>query len=377
MKCKYCSGRIALLRKLTDREFCSDSHRYAFFQLETRDSSASSPVPQSPALETEPAAPVANTVADNSADTVAAAVSMPADPAAAQNSPPSQSTPDAKAPRRAKRRDALTSGRWLVAAWKTAPVDLKALALLLPVLVALIFSPALPKLRARFAAPAHSGLRARTRQALSERWKIFAQRISNRAAIAITDDFRSGLDGWQSRSNLTKSWSFDANGFVQPGPLAILQPTQDLTDYSFEFLGEIEQRAMGCAFRAQDLDNYYALKFEEENLGTLPSIKLVRYAVIDGKEGPRVEKLLPSGLRADMMNRFHVEVHGDDFTIMSQGEVLDFFSDSRLKSGGVGFFCARGEKARLRWVEVSHQYDTLGKLCAYLAPISLAGVGKD
>jgi len=28
-------------------------------------------------------------------------------------------------------------------------------------------------------------------------------------------------------------------------------------------------------------------------------------------------------------------------------------------------------------VEVSHKYDTLGNLCAYLAPFSLTGMGKD
>jgi hypothetical protein len=362
MTCKYCNGRLAPLRKLTDREFCSDQHRYAFYQAQTRESDESSPPEESQA---------AFEAVDRTPETdLSGDVEMSNEEAAVGVQEGEDSCP-------ARPRYPARSRSWLVAAWKTAPSDLKALALLLPVLVALICSPALPKLRAHFSPRGGTDLRVRTRQALSERWKVFAQRISNRAAIAITDDFRSGLDGWQSRSNLTKSWSFDANGFVQPGPLAILQPTEDLTDYGFEFLGEIEQRAMGCAFRARDLDNYYALKFVEENLGTLPSIKLVRYAVINGKEGPHVEKLLPSGIRADMMNRFRVEVHGGDFTIMSQGEVLDFFSDSRLKSGGIGFFCARGEKARLRWVEVSHQYDTLGKLCAYLTPISLAGAGKD
>jgi len=373
MACKYCNGRLAPLRRLTDGEICSDSHRYAFFQTQSRESGESSPSEQSPATSFEAervdpvvvaALPIADASVTEGHSEAAAACAQEA-----QDSLPPE--------RPAKRRDATRSRSWLVTAWKTAPADLKALALLLPVLIALICSPALPRLRAHFSPRGGTDLRVRTRQALSERWKTFAQRISNRAAIAITDDFRSGLDDWQSRSNLTKSWSFDANGFVQPGPLAILQPTQDLTDYSFEFLGEIEQRAMGCAFRARDLDNYYAVKFVEENLGTLPSIKLVRYAVLNGKEGPHVEKLLPSNLRADMLNRFRVEVHGGDFTIMSQGEVLDFFSDSRLQSGGIGFFCARGEKARLRWVEVSHQYDTLGKLCAYLTPISLAGVGKD
>jgi hypothetical protein len=39
-----------------------------------------------------------------------------------------------------------------------------------------------------------------------------------------------------------------------------------------------------------------------------------------------------------------------------------------LTRGGIGFFSNRGEGARLRWVEVTHQADTLGRLCAALAP---------
>ena len=251
------------------------------------------------------------------------------------------------------------------------------MALLLPVLVAVACAITLPGKRFAITPARSSAFRARARQALSHQWQFLEERIANRAAIAVTDDFRSGLDSWSGRSNLTNTWSFDSNGFVQPGPLAILKPTEDLRDYTFEFLGEIEQRAVGCAFRAQDLDNYYAVKFIAVDTGAIPTLRLVRYAVIKGREGPHVEKTLPSSIRADMLNRFRVEVRGGDFTVLVQGEVVDFFSDKRLPSGGVGFFCSRGERARLRWVQVSHQYDTLGRLCAFLAPVGLAGVDKD
>ena len=32
MTCKYCNGKLAPLRSLTDGEFCSDDHRQAFFR---------------------------------------------------------------------------------------------------------------------------------------------------------------------------------------------------------------------------------------------------------------------------------------------------------------------------------------------------------
>jgi hypothetical protein len=259
------------------------------------------------------------------------------------------------------------SWRWLGDVWKKAPSDLKFVTVLLPVLLAIAIGPSVPKISIAQVNP--GGVQKMVRG----QWKDLNRTIVNRAAVAFTDDFRSGLDAWESRSNLTTSWSYDATGFVQPGPLAVFKPSIEMTDYRFEFLSEIDQKGMGCAFRAKDLNNYYALKFTVVKPGPLPMVRMVRYAVIDGKEGPHVEKPLPLTVRRDMLYRVMLNVQGNDFTIMAQGQVVDFWSDDRLKRGGVGFFCGRGEKARIRWVEVSHQYDTLGRLCAYLAPYGIEG----
>ena len=269
-------------------------------------------------------------------------------------------------------REVAASWRWLSTAWKTAPRDLKVVTVLLPVLLAVALSPAVPKVKVAMP-KLPSGDVQQVQKVVADRWKSLNQSISQRAAIAFADDFRSGLDAWESRSNLTRSWSYDAAGFVRPGPLAVFKPTVDLSDYHFEFLGEIDQKAMGWAFRASDLDNYYAMKLVVVRPGPLPLVHLVRYAVVNGKESSHVDKPLPITVRADMLYRILVDVRGDDFTVMTQGQVVDFWSDNRLRRGGVGFFCSRGEQARLRWVEVSHQYDALGKLCAYLAPYGMEG----
>ena len=385
MTCKYCSSQLAPLRRLTDGEFCSDEHRQAYYQEHPDEARQVAPT----AFDSGPATPVQNS---SSHAAVGIAFSAEASPEFDYSAPQLQkeaafvadspdfeqeifsSQPEESWVTRWIGPHFKRSWAWLTAAWNTAPTELKAMALLLPVLLALACSPLMPKLRIHLPANQAQALRARTREKVADQWKSLNERISNRAAIAITDDFRTGLDSWQSRSNLTATWSFDSNGFVQPGPLAILRPTEDLSDYSFEFLGEVEHRAVGAAFRARDLDNYYAVKFIEDDSGPVPSLHLLRYAVTNGKEGPHVEKALPASIRADMLNRFRVDAHGSDFTILAQGEVVDFFSDQRLSTGGVGFFCGRGEKARLRWVEVSHQYDTLGRLCAFLAPVNLTGM---
>ena len=273
-----------------------------------------------------------------------------------------------------------THWHWVRDAWRNAPTDLKLVTILLPVLLALAVGPLAPKAKMHLAAPSLHSLPSlpalpggNVQQAVAHGLKDLHETISNRAAVDWTDDFRAGLDAWDSRSNLTSSWSYDASGFVQPGPLAVFKPTSDMTDYRFQFLGEIDQKGLGCAFRAANLDNYYALKLAVVKPGPLPLVRLVRYAVINGKEERHVEKPLPLTTRPDTLYRMAVDVRGDDFTIIAQGQVVDFWSDHRLPRGGVGFFCARGEKARVRWVEVSHQYDALGRLCAYLAPYGFEG----
>jgi hypothetical protein len=96
---------------------------------------------------------------------------------------------------------------------------------------------------------------------------------------------------------------------------------------------------------------------------------ITRYAVIDGKQ-PSVNTWrhqCPSrhALRVTM------NVHDDTFLLSMQDTVVDNWSEPRLKRGGVGFFASRGEESRLRWLNITHQYDMLGRLCAYLAPYNI------
>ena len=58
-------------------------------------------------------------------------------------------------------------------------------------------------------------------------------------------------------------------------------------------------------------------------------------------------------------------------SLMIPDKVADFWTDDRLKTGGIGFFCGKGEQARLRYVDVSYQNDTLGRFCAFIASDSV------
>jgi hypothetical protein len=254
--------------------------------------------------------------------------------------------------------------------WNRAPRDLKMLVFALPLLLGLALHPALPKVRV--AAPAAAnGIERNVERAFNNQWVNVKQSMFDRAAVALDEDFRSGLDDWTNRDDATAAWSFDATGFVRPGPLALYRPSMNLTDYQMQFLGVIDKQALSWVVRAADFDNFYVVKLMVLKSGPLPTIGVVRYAVVDGKADSRVDTIAAIDARTDMLYRVRLDLHGDDFALSVQGQMVDSWSEPRLRRGGIGFFSARGEESRVRWVQVTHQYDMLGRLCAYLAPYNV------
>lgn len=254
--------------------------------------------------------------------------------------------------------------------WNRAPRDLKMLVFAIPLLWGLALHPALPKVRVTAPAAAN-GIERNVERAFNDQWVSVKQTMFDRAAVALDEDFRSGLDDWTTRGDATAAWSFDATGFVRPGPLALYRPSMNLTDYQMQFLGVIDKQALSWVVRAADFDNFYVVKLMVLKSGPLPTIGVVRYAVVDGKADSRVDTIAAIDARTDMLYRVRLDVHGDDFALSVQGQMVDSWSEPRLRRGGIGFFSARGEESRLRWVQVTHQYDMLGRLCAYLAPYNV------
>ncbi len=253
-----------------------------------------------------------------------------------------------------------------------APRDLKTLVVAIPVLLGLALHPSLPKVR--LSAPssaAATGIQHSVEHALNEQLVIVRQTMADRAGVALDEDFRSGLDEWVSRGDATAEWSFDATGFVRPGPLALYRPSVGLTDYQFQFLGMIDQKALSWVVRAADFENYYVIKLTVLKPGPLPTIGLTRYAVINGRADSRVDTIAPIDARPDTLYRVRLDVQGSEYVLTVQGQIADAWTEKRLKRGGVQFFSARDEESRVRWVQVTHQYDMLGRLCAYLAPYNI------
>jgi hypothetical protein len=195
--------------------------------------------------------------------------------------------------------------------------------------------------------------------------------VSQRAAVALTDDFRSGLSNWEGSGDWGDTWSYDGAGFVRPGSIAILTPSKELTDYKMELLGQIEKRSLGWVVRARDDKNHYALRLLVTEPGPVPIVVVQRYPVIEGKAGPVSTKRLRMELRNDTVYRVQTEVRGNDFWVGVQDQVVDSWTEERLPFGGIGLFGGKGDQARVRWIGLWHQYDTIGRMCAFLAPPAL------
>ncbi|MEO8130620.1 MAG: hypothetical protein ABI822_26195, partial [Bryobacteraceae bacterium] len=199
------------------------------------------------------------------------------------------------------------------------------------------------------------------------KWFDLRNELVGRAAVDLQEDFSRGLRFWAGDTNWSNSWAYDVHGGVKPGALALYTPTIGMSDYELEFTGEIGIKSLGWAFRAADTRNYYSVKLAVIKPGPLPQVALVRSTVIDGKEGTATQVPLPFTVSNDQLYHVRMEVNGQFFTVNVQGHVVAFWSDERLKTGGIGFYSAKSEQSRLLAVRVTHQFDALGRLCASLA----------
>ena len=278
--------------------------------------------------------------------------------------------------------------------WQQAPRDLKILLFAVPVAIGLAFHPSLPKFSVQ--APASSIASSATVDSVVDDATVVAgdsvaaadavavsnespgffstqmasikKAIADRAAIGLDENFRHGLDSWMGNSGSTAEWTFDQAGFVQPGRVALYQPSLGLKDYEVQFLGAIDKGALSWVVRAADFNNYYVVKLVVTKPGVIPQLGVIRYAVIDGKPVDRVDTPVILNTRTDSLYRVSMELQGNHYALTLQGQVIDTWTEPRLKHGGIGFFTNRGEQSRIGWVQVTHQYDTLGRLFAYLAP---------
>jgi hypothetical protein len=204
------------------------------------------------------------------------------------------------------------------------------------------------------------------RRSPSDPWSKLRERVAERAQIDLFDDFSTGLDSWQSRESLASTWSYDKNGFVNPGTLSLLAPSMHLTNYDVDALVQIEAKGVGLAFRAASDRNYHAVRLIVEGRGPVSTLALEHYVVISGRASLPIRVRYSETFQQDTLYRVHLEVRDNAFSLYLQGKLVDFWSDAQLAAGGVGLFCRSGERARIAWIRVSHNTDSLGRMCSLL-----------
>jgi hypothetical protein len=84
-----------------------------------------------------------------------------------------------------------------------------------------------------------------SRRSKPDAWAKLKEQVANRAQVDLFDDFSTGLDDWQSGEDLASTWSYDKNGFVNPGALSLFTPSMHLTNYDLDALVQIETKGIG------------------------------------------------------------------------------------------------------------------------------------
>jgi hypothetical protein len=207
----------------------------------------------------------------------------------------------------------------------------------------------------------------RSKSGAPDAWEMLRQSISKRAQVDLFDDFSTGLDAWEIGENRVSTWSYDRNGFVNLGALSLFVPSLQLTNYNLDALVQVEAKGLGLAFRATSARNYQVAKLLVDGSGPMPSLVLQRYTLISGHASGPVVIRYPLHFQPDTLSRVHLEVRGDAFALYVQGNLIDYWRDPRLPVGGVGLFCSPGEHASVAWIRVSHNTDSVGRMCSLLS----------
>jgi hypothetical protein len=135
--------------------------------------------------------------------------------------------------------------------------------------------------------------------------------------------------------------------------IALYRASQNVADYRFDIQAQIESRALGWVFRAKNPQNYHVAKLEVLKPGLNPTVALIRFSVIDGEESARTQIPLPMPVRVDTLYRVRTEASGDRFSIWVNDQLIQQWSDDRIRVGGVGLYTEKNERASVRNVAVT------------------------
>ncbi|MGH9632024.1 MAG: hypothetical protein ACRD7E_27280, partial [Bryobacteraceae bacterium] len=181
-----------------------------------------------------------------------------------------------------------------------------------------------------------------------------------------TEDFVRFPGSFQAAASRKIDWHWK-DGAVQPRSLGLWDESMGLSNYSFEFSGELERSGIRWVYRAADFRNYYTAGIVITKPGLMPRAEFERYAVIDGRQHSRVRVPLPVQMHAQKSYRIKLIAAGEQFTTYINGKVVDTWTDSRLNRGGVGFFARKGDQFTVRSVSIVDRDRVLSRIISNLS----------
>jgi hypothetical protein len=143
----------------------------------------------------------------------------------------------------------------------------------------------------------------------------------------------------------SQGWRENWNSEPGDDQIAFYQPSATLTDYRISYEGKVGDRGIGWVFRVTNPKNYYVTRLQVTNAGATPAAVLVHYAVINGENTSRDEKPLPFPLQPDTVYNMRTDVLGTLFSTYVQDQLIDSWTDDRLKSGGFGTLGASTDRS--------------------------------
>jgi len=182
--------------------------------------------------------------------------------------------------------------------------------------------------------------------------------------VVARESFDRGLRDWVAAGDhlaQNASWMV-REGAAIPGRLKLWRPTLNSINYDVEFEGQIQRKAISWAFRAHDSANYYGTKILLRKPGEASGASIQRIIVAANHLQPGLELPLPITLHKDQAYQIAFTVHGNRFTTLIDGHVIDEWTDSRHKAGGVGFYSDEGESSTINWVHFTERKGLFSRL---------------
>ena len=143
-----------------------------------------------------------------------------------------------------------------------------------------------------------------------------------------------------------------SDGFKLGRQLVLYRPSLGAADCRIEFTWRVDEKGLGWVFRAKDINNYYAVRIKVVRPGPAPTLAVEHFTVYQGTQSAYSDKVLAFSRSIPALS-IRMEVAGPSFTLYLQGSAAEYWTDTRLTTGGVGFYEERNQPAEVQSLRIS------------------------